>query len=351
MEIISCASYYGCGSSALTDLISEFEEVNPATNYEFRFIHDIDGISDLEYHLVNCPNRHNSGHALKRFRNLSQFNAGTWFNSRYEPFFNGEYMLETNKYIDALTSFTYKGFWFYDMYDKGKWKYYWYSLLTKLYSKIPLSIFEPLKHEFQYAPTIEEEEFLHCTREYIHKLMCKLNKGGKPYILIDQILPSSNIERCKRYFSDPIKLFIFDRDPRDVYILSKYVWKKEHVAPTTDPESFSKWYKFSRDCSKRDNKEISGVMRLNFEDLVYNYDKTESEIINFIGLKETGHKNKFQKFNPKRSVHNTQLWKKYPESLEEIKSIELLLPEFLYDFEQVCDNEIKGIEPNCTNVF
>ena len=70
MKIITCASYYGSGSSALTDLVTEYARVKNLSEYEFRFIHDIDGIADLEYHLVNCHNRHNSGHALKRFRKL-----------------------------------------------------------------------------------------------------------------------------------------------------------------------------------------------------------------------------------------------------------------------------------------
>ena len=87
MKVITCASYYGCGSSAVTDLISEYEDVKALTNYEFRFIHDIDGISDLEHHLIDNPNRHNSGHALKRFKKLMKFNAGRSFCQRYEPFF------------------------------------------------------------------------------------------------------------------------------------------------------------------------------------------------------------------------------------------------------------------------
>lgn len=66
-RLISCASYYGSGSSAIIDLIGEYKHVKSLTNYEFRFIQDIDGLMDLEYHLVQNPNRHNSGHALKRF--------------------------------------------------------------------------------------------------------------------------------------------------------------------------------------------------------------------------------------------------------------------------------------------
>lgn len=38
VKIISCASYYGTGSSAITDFFSEFDNVFSLTNYEFRFL-------------------------------------------------------------------------------------------------------------------------------------------------------------------------------------------------------------------------------------------------------------------------------------------------------------------------
>ena len=62
MRFISCASYYGSGSSAITDFVSEFDSVYSFTDEEFRFVQDPDGISDLEYNLVENFNRHNSGH-------------------------------------------------------------------------------------------------------------------------------------------------------------------------------------------------------------------------------------------------------------------------------------------------
>ena len=77
MKIISCSSYYGTGSSAVTDFVTEFSSVKSLGEYEFRFLHDIDGIADLEYHLVENHNRHNSGHALKGTRNLSTFTRAT----------------------------------------------------------------------------------------------------------------------------------------------------------------------------------------------------------------------------------------------------------------------------------
>ena len=52
MKIISCASYYGSGSSAITDLISEYNSVFSLSTEEFSFVQDPDGISDLEYNLL-----------------------------------------------------------------------------------------------------------------------------------------------------------------------------------------------------------------------------------------------------------------------------------------------------------
>ena len=73
MKFISCASYYGSGSSAITDFVSEFSSVYSFTDEEFRFIQDPDGIADLEYNLVENFNRHNSGHAIKRYIKLVDF--------------------------------------------------------------------------------------------------------------------------------------------------------------------------------------------------------------------------------------------------------------------------------------
>ena len=49
--ILTTTGCYGTGSSAVTDLIREFNCVDCKGEYEVRFIHDPDGISDLEYNI------------------------------------------------------------------------------------------------------------------------------------------------------------------------------------------------------------------------------------------------------------------------------------------------------------
>ena len=77
MRIITCASYYGTGSSAVTDLFSEFAGCSSTGDHEFRFIHDPDGIRDLEYNIIENNNRHNTSNAIKRFIKFAkQFDGG-----------------------------------------------------------------------------------------------------------------------------------------------------------------------------------------------------------------------------------------------------------------------------------
>lgn len=70
-KFISCASFAGSGSSAITDLMSEYSTVfslGMDTDCEFTFSHNPDGISDLEHNLAENQNRFNSGFALKRYK-------------------------------------------------------------------------------------------------------------------------------------------------------------------------------------------------------------------------------------------------------------------------------------------
>ena len=340
MKLISCASYYGSGSSALTDLVSEYEGIKSLTQYEFRFVHDIDGISDLEFHLVECPNRHNSGHALKRFWRLSKFNHGKWFNSRFEPFFNGQYLRITKEYVDELADFRFPAYWFYDMYDRGNVFYYIKSLQTKIYRKFGIEK-SVLPKEITLGAHPTEEKFLKATRHYIESLMEVANPECKPYLMMDQILPSSNVDRCLRYFPDDTKLVIVDRDPRDVYFSEKFVWH-ENVAPH-DAELYCKWYDYTHSCSKGEKMDESKVLKINFEDLIYRYRETVDKVEKFLGFESRQHISPFEGFNPKRSVVNTQLWEKYKDD-ESLMIIEEKLKDYLYDFERVKGVTVEGKE-------
>ena len=340
-QLISCASYYGSGSSAVTDLIGEYDGVKSLSDYEFRFIQDIDGITDLEYHLVKNHHRHNAGHALKRFLKLSEFNHGTWFNKRYEPFFGGKYLEFTREYVNALTEFSFTGHWFMDMYDRGRWFYYRKSLENKLLKRLPLKNKDYMPREQTYGSHPTEEQFLMATRQYLGKLLMAANPEDKPRLMIDQLLPSSGINQCLRYFDTDVRVIIVDRDPRDIYLLSKFVWK-DGIVPK-DPQVFCKWFRYTHESNRDEAPNPQHVIKLQFEDMLYNYEKEKQRLEYFLGLKAEDHLRPFEGLNPQRSVHNTQLWKVYADH-EAVSLIETELAEYLYDFDGISENEVAGIK-------
>ena len=54
-------------------------------------------------------------------------------------------------------------------------------------------------------------------------------------IILDQFVLPHNLYRIENYFEDNCKVIVVDRDPRDVFLLNKYYWRK---ANATVPYSF-----------------------------------------------------------------------------------------------------------------
>lgn len=335
MRFISCASYYGTGSSAITDYVAEFSNVFSFTNEEFRFIQDPDGISDLEFNLVECFNRHNSGHALKRYKHLVDFYNGNFLGKKYRAFFGDNWRKVSYQYIDSLTDFTFPGWWQYDLYDSGKWFYFRKRILNKILHKTiwknyPERTLNTMKNEITYASHPTEEKFLKCTRAYIEDLFKSVIPDGYDTMMVDQLLPPMNLKRYLRYFNNNIQVVVVDRDPRDLFVLDKYIWK-DGVIPN-EVTTFCKWYKYTREHRKYENMNTNQVKFVKFEDLVYRYKATTQLLDKWLNLDESEHEKKGEIFNPNISVKNTHVWGKYPKADREIKYIEDNLEEYLYSF-------------------
>lgn len=336
MKFISCASYYGSGSSVITDFISEFEKVYSFTDEEFRFVQDPDGISDLEYNLVENFNRHNSGHSLKRYKRLVDFYCGNILGRKYESFFHGNWKKYSYEYIDKLTEFTYPGWWQYDLYDRGQLFYFRKRIGNKILHKTlwrnqPERTLNTMKKEMTYCSHPSEEYFLKCTRDYLDNLFASVAEG-KEIIVVDQLVPPTNLSRYIRYFND-MNAVVVDRDPRDIFVLEKYMWK-DGIIPV-DVELFCKWFLYTRSHRQYESFDHEHIYYVQFEDMVYKYDSITKQVMDWFGLQETDHVKKKQIFNPAVSIRNTQTWKRFGCEQDEIFYIEDRLKEYLYDFSDV----------------
>lgn len=333
MRIITCASYYGTGSSAVTDLLSEFNGCSSVGNHEFRFIHDPDGIRDLAYNLLDNNNRHNTSNAIKRYIRLAkQFNGGL-FRKGYKRFMGNAFELYTKEYINHIVELQCESWWYYDRVEKGKVFYLLDSVMGKFGDKVfnteGFSLLNIL-HEKAYFSAISREEFNKYTKEYIEKVVNSMNLLQTELIMVDQLLPPSNLHEYLNYFND-IKVVVVERDPRDIFLLEKNEWKG-HVVPHTNVQDFCKWFRITRQHRKTEVYDSDKVYFLQFEDLVYKYDETVTKLIEFVGMNSDMHVYPKKYFDPALSISNTNLKERYLKDRKEVECIQAELEEYLYNF-------------------
>ena len=168
------------------------------------------------------------------------------------------------------------------------------------------------------------------TKKYIRSLINTSNYYDNEYVVFDQIIPPNDTEHYLRYFDD-IRVIIVDRDPRDLYLINKCQWNEKWI-PTEDVDTYIKWFKVLREHQKYDNEDPKKILRLSFEDFIYDYDKTVKIVADFVGINNSFHVKSKRIFNPDVSIKNTNLKLIYPEIKSDIEKIESELSEFCYNF-------------------
>lgn len=338
--IITCTSYYASGSSAVTDLFSEFANCSSVGNYEYRFIHDPDGLRDLEYNLIENNNRHNTSAAIKRFLKYTKYMSGNPVRKGYSRSMGqGCFFRLSKEFVDQITELQTHAWWHYDQMQKGPFLKY-----TDMLISIVLTAFQgkhartskrysilDITNEQSYFSAIDRDTFYRLAQDYIAKVVEAMNRNHAEYIMIDQLLPPSNVNQYLNYFGDDIRVVVVERDPRDMYVYTK-VYIREKVIPVDNVKEFCQWYEITRRHRKTEVYDPKKVYFLHFEDLIYHYEETRDRLIAFVGMDPKDHIRPLTAFNPAVSIHNTNMKAKFPQYREDVAYIEKTLSEYLYEF-------------------
>ena len=338
--IVVPSGYMGSGSSAITDIVSEikgFEAKNES--YEYVFLHAPDGLFDLEDKLLFSNNALRSDEALFRFeeRMKSLYNKKNFWVGSYNHFISYNFINYVYEFIDRIVNEEYDDtYWYFQqepmsVYMQGR---LYFRRLVKMVTGGKVLIKVPLRYKTMRTSFPSETEFYSASKCFLNKVMADLGIN-ESNIILDQLLLPHNLFRIDHYFDDNLRVFVVERDPRDVFLLNKYVWRKDAVSVPYpyDAERFCDYYRRMRKGEKvLDDKRI---LRYHFEDFIYNYDDSISKIYDFLNVSEEMHDKKKKKFNPDISVNNTQLFRikgLSEEVLSEVKIIETRLRDYLYDF-------------------
>lgn len=329
MKKIACVGYHDTGASVVDDLLRECDNVaQGVSNAELRVLHDPDGISDLEYHLVIDPHRSGSSLAIRRFIAYCKR-----VNRMESKLVGSKWLLLSTEYAKSLANIYYRGWMTLDVLFFPYWKKKLLTFYLGINKLLPKSIRKQRWHNFfpqerTYYAGLTEEEFLSRTKDYIDSICEIMNPEHLEYLVLDQFASSHNPANAMRYTND-LKVIVVDRDPRDLYIHDVKMLQEHILAP--EPLNFAIQYRRMR--RKISEEESPNVLHVRYEELIWEYDITISKIFQFLEIDPSVHhvsKKKF--FNPAVSINGTQLWKRFPQYAKEIEIISKELSDMLYQY-------------------
>ena len=332
--IINVTGYGSTGASAYVDILKEFDNIQFfPDSMEFQLLHEPDGILDLEYAFENAY-RTNIQVAISRFKRNAIDRTVCLDNAT-----NGQYRILKNNYISSLCNVEWKGKSIYDPCDLKKW--YETGLLRKMNRLIDHTLTKFNKYltwppeNQRFISNVSHNEFICLTMKYISDILSSCGFDFEKDILLEQLYNASTPLRGSNLVPDKSISIVVDRDPRDVYIITNYLFPyyNRYMPHSCNVDAFINYYKtVHRNKKQFENDE--NVFFVNFEDSIYNYDDTVWLMKRILNDRVHTYPKKY--FIPENSVNNTKLFEnKVFNCSDAIAKIEDELTEYLYPFDSV----------------
>lgn len=316
INLIDVSGFNYSGKSAVMDVLREFDKVTVhPKEFEFLLIRMTDGILDLKKSLLDNWSPIRSDIGIKRFERLihvlnkgktNVFRPKSLFEptgQNYKNVLGKDFKSISEEYINSLIKHKFKTFWPFEDFSS----YYFRNLYVKF-----LNLVGKYENEQLLA---YDDNFVSLTRDYLNIILCKNLKLDSQNLVtsnaIEVFQPFEALELFPNY-----KLIIVDRNPIDAFLA--YCQNKNHSKKHFKKEAavFFKRYSFFHEISKKFSENHKRILRISFENLIKNYDKTLDEIKTFLNLESENH-NKFSFFEPSLSKIGTLKRFKYPEIFDD----------------------------------
>ena len=327
MKKIICAGFHETGAGVIDNVFRECDNVCQGSyGAEVRFLHDPDGISDLEFHLVENPHRLSSAIAIKRFIKYAESQSrqiSKVFGNGWRPF--------AKDFAESLALCKFKGYTNGDVLLLSDYQRN-ILFLKKGFNRLkPAKLRHPtwynyLPNMITYYSRLDEDEFLNKVRDFTEDFAARVNNQDLEYVVLDQFVGVDNPARYLRYVKGDAFVYVVDRDPRDLYI--HYQIRKDKVLPK-DVKQFCVVYQSIRE---KTSPYPDNVLYLKFEDLITNYKTSVDNVLSFAGIGKEHHIYPGRYFDPIKSSEGIRLWERYPQFNDEVAYISKTLPDYLYSY-------------------
>ena len=345
MYNISVTGYVGTGSSAMIDLLREYDGMKIVPEQRASYEHDIfyrsGGLFDLCAIMSQGTSPVCSDKVINRFidtmENLYRYDY-VWYGG-YKTLVGEDFMKMTNRFVESI-SYRFEGsnstHHLRTRFSpvKALLQLASHVVYKKKYMKYGVGYVRDGKPSYVSIPT--EDELVQACKELTNAYFNLFGSEENCSKVFDHLIWPQQTDTFMKYFdSDNFRVIVMKRDPRDVFLLNKYVWYYSPIGVRTAVPSLRTevdGFIFDWQRTLRDNFVHDNVMQVQFEDLVYDYNNTVDKIENFLGLSSKQHTRQYQKFDPKKSIENTQVYNAKPEWTEEVTPILTVLKNDIYTF-------------------
>ena len=325
--IIGACGFGSTGSSVITDYLKEFDDIIVNDSFEMAWVSRPDGLIDLERAVMHPKNRTaDSITAIERYIALVDSTA-----KRFEAhgLSAADFKKSAEKFIDEITTTTWYSYQYsYSLKSKDCLRAFAIRyIIPRIERKkgCHANIWPLEKVRFSVKPA----NFYTAAQAHVDDILTGFGMDQNRICAADQPFPGNDPQACFPFFKDPYAIVV-DRDPRDNFVFARTrMLGKFHYMPINDVMDFIAYYRAL--CKDQPYLQPDPrVLRIHFEDMIYEYEKTTELVRSFLHLPENPRPKSV--FDPELSIANTQVFKRFPQFADDIKIIEAELSEYLFDF-------------------
>ena len=344
--IIGTCGFCSTGSSAVSDYLKEFDDIQVFDTVEFAITYLTDGLIDLEYHLMKRNFRDDSCYSsIPRFRKFMKAHFEDGALPKLSTITKKQIREYTEEFIKSITQIEWRSTSRSDILLNKHYTFYRYFGLSIMKGRVIPFLTKKLGHSIDLYPvrdlevSIKSPYFYDAAKLLISRILSACGVDLTKKVILDQPFCGNDPMSSFPFYNDPYAIVV-DRDPRDNYLFAKIVLAKRGLfMPIRNVEDFVTYYRLMRD-NQPYKEQNDRVLKIQFENMVYDYDNTISIINKFCGM--GSNPKPFSIFDPEISMPNTQLYKRYPEYKSDIEYIEQELPEYLFDFDKYPIPKVNG---------
>ena len=334
--VVSTCGFGSTGSSAISDYLMECENVQVMDKIEFTIVPNVDGLVDLEYHLMKQHRRQSTSiTAIQRFQQLVSASAKGWNRRTGIPI--QDVIRYCDEFVDSITQVNYCGLSprIYKGGNRTINRYVGNSIILNRVIR-PLEKKGVIKRNLNVYPfgvvrlSVRPDNFYTEAKRFLKRILKGMGADFSKIIVLDQAFSGVYPQECFPFFDDPYAVVV-DRDPRDLYIFAREkLLSQGRFMPSDNVNDFIMYYRLLRDQQPYKNPN-ERVLVMHFEEMIYDYENATNRIDQFLGVTNVRRKSVFR---PELSGANTNLIRRFPKYKNDIAVIEKELAEYLYPFEK-----------------